>query len=73
MNGTMQLVRWLVCSCSSLELDSLHGVSIRSNYLLDKRSTMMGFGFLMMLLVIGVPLIGIIVLVAWLANRSKKQ
>ena len=33
---------------------------------------MMGFGFLMMLLVIGVPLLGIVVLVVWLANRSKK-
>ncbi len=30
---------------------------------------MMGFGFLMMLLVIGVPLVGIIVLLVWLANR----
>jgi len=29
----------------------------------------MGFGFLMMLLVIGVPLVGIIVLLVWLANR----
>jgi len=33
---------------------------------------MMGFGFLMMLLVIGVPLVGVVVLVVWLANRSKK-
>lgn len=33
---------------------------------------MMGFGFLVMLLVIGVPLIGIAVLVVWLVNRSKK-
>ena len=33
---------------------------------------MMGFGFFMMLLVIGVPLVGIVVLVVWLANRSKK-
>ena len=34
---------------------------------------MMGFGFLMMLLVIGVPLVAIVVLAVWLANRSKKQ
>lgn len=33
---------------------------------------MMGFGFLMMLFVIGVPLVGIVVLVVWLANRSEK-
>ena len=33
---------------------------------------MMGFGFLMMLLVIGVPIIGIAVLVVWLMNRSRK-
>jgi len=33
---------------------------------------MMGFGFLMMLLVIGVPLVGVIVLIVWLVNRSKK-
>ena len=33
---------------------------------------MMGFGFLMMVLVIGVPLVGIVLLVVWLANRSKK-
>jgi len=33
---------------------------------------MMGFGFLMMLLVIGAPLVGIIVLIVWLVNRSKK-
>ncbi len=33
---------------------------------------MMGFGFLMMVLVIGAPLVGIVVLVVWLANRSKK-
>lgn len=33
---------------------------------------MVGFGFLMMLLVIGVPLVGIIALMVWLANRSKK-
>ena len=33
---------------------------------------MMGFGVLMMLVVIGIPLVGIIVLVAWLVNRSKK-
>lgn len=33
---------------------------------------MMGFGFLMMLLVIGVLLVGIVVLVVSLANRSKK-
>jgi hypothetical protein len=33
---------------------------------------MMGFGFLMMLLVIGVPLVGIVVLVVWLMNRPKK-
>jgi heme/copper-type cytochrome/quinol oxidase subunit 2 len=32
----------------------------------------MGFSFLMMLLVIGLPLVGIIVLIVWLANRSKK-
>ena len=32
---------------------------------------MMGFGFLMMLLVIGVPLVTIIVFVVWLAIRSK--
>ena len=30
---------------------------------------MMGFGFLMMLLVIGVPFVGIVVLLVWLANR----
>jgi hypothetical protein len=30
---------------------------------------MMGFGFLVMLLVIGVPLVGIIVFLVWLANR----
>jgi hypothetical protein len=33
---------------------------------------MMGFGILMMLLVIGVPLVGITVLIVWLVNRSKK-
>jgi hypothetical protein len=33
---------------------------------------MMVFGFLMMLVVIGVPLVGIVVLILWLANRSKK-
>ena len=33
---------------------------------------MMGFGFLMMLVVIGIPLVGIVVLVAWLVNSSKK-
>ena len=33
---------------------------------------MMGFGFLMMFLVIAVPLVGIVVLVVWLMNRSKK-
>ena len=33
---------------------------------------MMGFGFLMMLLVFGVPLVGIVVLIVWLVNRSKK-
>lgn len=33
---------------------------------------MTGFGFLMMLLVIGIPLVGIVVLVVWLMNRSKK-
>jgi len=33
---------------------------------------MMGFGFLMMLLVIVVPFVGIIVLIVWLVNRSKK-
>ena len=33
---------------------------------------MMGYGFLMMLLVVGVPLVGIIVLLVWLVSRSKK-
>ena len=33
---------------------------------------MMGFGFVMMLLVIGAPLVGIIVLIVWLVNRPKK-
>ena len=33
---------------------------------------MMGLGVLMMLVVIGVPLVGIVVLVVWLMNRSKK-
>ena len=33
---------------------------------------MMGFGFLMMLLVFGVPLVGIVVLIVWLVSRSKK-
>ena len=33
---------------------------------------MMIFGFVMMLVVIGVPLVGIVVLILWLANRSKK-
>ncbi len=33
---------------------------------------MMGFGFLMMLLVIGVPLVGVVVLLVWLVNRSNK-
>jgi hypothetical protein len=33
---------------------------------------MMGFGFLMMGIVIGVPLVGVIVLVVWLVSRSKK-
>ena len=32
----------------------------------------MGYGFLMMLLVVGVPLVGIIVLLVWLVSRSKK-
>ena len=32
---------------------------------------MMGFGFLFMLLAIGVPLVGIIALVVWLANTNK--
>lgn len=33
---------------------------------------MMSFGFLMMLLVIGVPVVGIVVLVVWLISRSKR-
>ena len=33
---------------------------------------MMIFGFVMMLVVIGVPLVGIVALILWLANRSKK-
>lgn len=33
---------------------------------------MMGLGVLMMLVVIGVPLVGIVVLVVWLMNRAKK-
>jgi len=33
---------------------------------------MMGFGFLMMLLVIGVPLAGIVVLVVWLVSQARK-
>ena len=33
---------------------------------------MMGFGYLMMLVVIGVPLVGIVILIVWLVNRSKK-
>lgn len=33
---------------------------------------MMGFGFLMMFLVIGVPLVGIAILVVWLVDRAKK-
>jgi hypothetical protein len=33
---------------------------------------MMGVGFLMMLLVIGAPLVGIVAMILWLANRSKK-
>ena len=32
---------------------------------------MMGFGFLFMLFVIGVPLVGIVALVVWLANTNK--
>lgn len=32
----------------------------------------MSFGFLMMLLVIGVPVVGIVVLVVWLISRSKR-
>lgn len=32
---------------------------------------MMGFSFLFMLLVIGVPLVGIVALVVWLANTNK--
>lgn len=32
----------------------------------------MGFGFLMMLLVIGIPFVGIVVLAVWLVNRFKK-
>ena len=32
---------------------------------------MMGFGFVFMLLVIGVPLIGIVALVIWLVNTNK--
>ena len=32
---------------------------------------MMGFGFLFMLLVIGVPLVGIVALVVWLVNTNK--
>ena len=34
---------------------------------------MMVFGFLMMVLVIGVPLVGVAVLIVWLANRSKSK
>ncbi len=33
---------------------------------------MMSLGVLMMLLVIGVPLVGIVVMIVWLINRSKK-
>jgi hypothetical protein len=33
---------------------------------------MMAFGFLMMLVVVGAPLVGIVVLIVWLTNRSKK-
>ena len=33
---------------------------------------MMVFGFLMMLVAIGLPLVGIVVLILWLANRSRK-
>ena len=33
---------------------------------------MMAPGFLMMLVVIGVPLVGIVALILWLANRSRK-
>lgn len=33
---------------------------------------MMGFGFLMMLIVIGLPLVGLAALVVWLINRSTK-
>ncbi len=32
---------------------------------------MMGFGFLMMSLVFGLPVVGIAILVIWLMNRSK--
>ena len=34
---------------------------------------MMVFGFLMMVLVIGVPLVGVAVLIVWLVNRSKSK
>jgi hypothetical protein len=34
---------------------------------------MMIFGSLMMLLVIGVPLLGAVVLITWLANQEKKN
>jgi hypothetical protein len=33
---------------------------------------MMVLGFLMMVFVIAVPLVGVAVLIVWLANRSKK-
>ncbi len=33
---------------------------------------MMSLGVLMMLLVIGVPLVGVVVMIVWLINRSKK-
>jgi hypothetical protein len=34
---------------------------------------MMIFGSLMMLLVIGVPLLGAVVLITWLVNQEKKN
>ena len=42
------------------------------NYFGKEIKSMMGFGFLMMFVVLGLPFAGIVILVIWLMNRSKK-